>query len=392
MLGALSVPLHAVPPSINTQPRSQTDILYQPASFSVVAAGTAPLSYQWRRGGVPIAGATNVQILLAQTQFSDAGKYSVVISNGEGSTTSIEAALRVDALDAGDPDYSFTRIIPSDYPVASGSSTDAEVRAIMVQPDGKVVMAGSFPATRGAFRGHIARLNSDGTLDRTFMEGLSGANGPIHSLALQGDGKILIGGSFRSVNDVPRSFIARLNADGTVDESFQYRKGPGDYISAVMIAVQGDGKVLVGDRNGRPVPGIVYPEWQYAGLLRLTPDGAVDSTFQDSFQVINGVSDVDHPFLNSVALQPDGKMLAGGRFDTVNGESRNGIARLNADGSLDTSFQSGLAAGTVQSISLQERRQDPRRSRVHRAGRLGTPGHYPAQSERKHGPELPEPK
>lgn len=240
MLGDIGVPLHAATPTIDAQPRSQAVILYQPAAFGVVAGGTAPLTYQWRRDGVPLAGATNDQLVLAHPQFSDAGKYSVVISNAEGSTTSTEAGLRVDAPDAGDLDFSFTRIIPTNYPVASGSSTDTEVRAVLVQPDGKVVMAGAFTATRGAFRGRIARLNSDGTLDRTFIEGLSGASNPIHSLALQGDGKILIGGSFRSVNGVPRSFIARLNADGTMDESFQYRKGPGDYISAVIIAVQGD--------------------------------------------------------------------------------------------------------------------------------------------------------
>src|SRR5437870_488864 len=66
-------------PVITSQPQSQTVILYQPAAFRVIASGTSPLSYQWRKDGVPIAGATNDEIVLAHAQFSDTGRYSVVV-------------------------------------------------------------------------------------------------------------------------------------------------------------------------------------------------------------------------------------------------------------------------------------------------------------------------
>src|SRR5712692_9273904 len=69
----------AAAPSVTSQPRDETVLLYQPAGFGVVASGTAPLSYQWHKDGIPIAGATNDQIIFAHPQLSDAGGYSVEI-------------------------------------------------------------------------------------------------------------------------------------------------------------------------------------------------------------------------------------------------------------------------------------------------------------------------
>src|SRR5881397_259534 len=81
----------AAPPSIDFQPKDQTVILYHQAAFGVIASGTAPLSYQWRKDGLRIAGATSDQIVLAHPQFSDAGLYSVVVSNAENNVTSADA-------------------------------------------------------------------------------------------------------------------------------------------------------------------------------------------------------------------------------------------------------------------------------------------------------------
>src|SRR2546422_6891311 len=92
----------AAVPSIDFQPKDQTVILYQPAAFGVIASGTAPLSYQWRKDGVPIAGATDDQIVLAHPQFSAAGLYSVVVSNAEGSLTNADVTLTVNTQKGGD--------------------------------------------------------------------------------------------------------------------------------------------------------------------------------------------------------------------------------------------------------------------------------------------------
>lgn len=85
--------LSAAPPEIVHPPRDQAVILYQQAAFGVIASGTAPLAYQWRKDGVPIPGATNDQMVISQSQFSDTGRYSVLVSDAEEIATSAEAVL-----------------------------------------------------------------------------------------------------------------------------------------------------------------------------------------------------------------------------------------------------------------------------------------------------------
>src|SRR6266571_7930769 len=92
---------------IDYPPKSEAVVLHQPAVFGVIASGTAPLSYQWRKDSVPIAGATNDQIVLAHSQFSDAGLYSVIVSNAEGSVTNADVRLSVRWPVGGDLDCSF---------------------------------------------------------------------------------------------------------------------------------------------------------------------------------------------------------------------------------------------------------------------------------------------
>src|SRR5207249_1931190 len=195
----LNAAANAASPGISNQPRMQTVVLYQQAAFGVIASGTPPLTYQWRKDGVPIVGATNDQIVLAHPQLSDAGRYSVVVSNAEGSVTSAEPVLTVNLPKAGDLDFSF----------AWGGSINGWIASVAVQPDGKVLIGGNFSTVHRAARGAIARLNADGMTDYTFMNGLSGVNGSVDSVALQSDGRVLIGGCFTTVNDIGRINIAR---------------------------------------------------------------------------------------------------------------------------------------------------------------------------------------
>src|SRR4029077_1345518 len=90
----------------------------------------------------------------------------------------------------------------------------------------------------------IAQLNADGTLDSGFQNGLSGPNASISSVTVQTDGKLLIAGLFTSVSGASRTNIARLNADGSLDSAFHGFSGANNYVSSV--AVQSDGKVLIG--------------------------------------------------------------------------------------------------------------------------------------------------
>ena len=303
---------NAAAPNIYHQPQSQTVVLYQPALFSVEASGPY---YQWRKDGVPMAGATSHQLVVAHAQFSNAGLYSVVVSNAASSVTSSNVVLAVNSPRGGDIDFLFS----------SSNSINSYVQALAVQPDGKVIIGGSFTTVNGAARARIARLYADGTTDASFMSGLSGANGGVTSIALQSDGKVVIGGGFTTVNGVGRNRIARLNADGTLDGSFQNQlSGANNVINS--IALQDDLQVLIGGSFTR-INGVIR-----TNIARLNPDGNLDTSFQSTASLANGGS------VSSIVLQKDGKLLIGGNFTNVNGVVRNRIARLNQDGTLDTSF------------------------------------------------------
>ena len=200
----------------------------------------------------------------------------------------------------------------------SGASFDSEALALALQPDGKILIGGSFIEVNGVSRPGIARLNSDGTIDTSFNPGAGAPDAAVEVLALQPDGKILIGGFFVEVGGVTRNSYARLNSDGSHDPSFNSGNAEIGHVS--VLALQPDGKILIHSTQ--------------LGMARLNSDGSVDPSF-------NPGTGPDYSSLEALALQPDGKILIGGFFTEYNGVSRNGIARLNSDGSLDLSFDPG---------------------------------------------------
>ncbi len=219
--------------------------------------------------------------------------------------------------------------------LADGFNPNANgtVWTLAVQADGKALVGGAFTQIGGQTRNHMARLNADGTLDAGFNPG---ANGDVYSLAVQTDGKVLVGGWFTQVGGQARNRLARLNADGTLDASFDVGIDPFASEPVRSIVVQPDGKVLVGgafSSVGGPTRN---------GLVRLNADGTLDAGFDPA--AINGVS--------SLALQADGKVVIGGLFTQIGAQARNRLARLNADGTLDAGFDPG-ANSTVLSLALQ---------------------------------------
>jgi len=210
-----------------------------------------------------------------------------------------------------------------------------------MQSDGKVLVGGQFTAVNGVTRSRVARLNADGTLDTGFLNGFSGPDNAVYSVAAQSDGKVFIGGGFETVNGVNRTFVARLNADGGLDGGFLTGlSGNADGVRSV--AVQSDGKVLVGGLF-TAVNGV-----SRTNIARLNADGSLDSGF------LNGLSGANDA-VYSVAVQSDGKVLIGGNFTAVNGVGRTNIARLNPDGAMDSGFLSGLsgADSDVWSVAVQ---------------------------------------
>lgn len=228
--------------------------------------------------------------------------------------------------------------------VSPNSGANGAINAMALQPDGKIIIGGNFTSFNGANRYHIARLNSDGTVDATFMPG-TGANGAVYAVVLQNNGQIVIGGNFTSVNGMSLPSVARLNADGSLDASFYPGTGPNGVVNAV--AVDSSGRIVIGG-DFDSVSGS-----DYGGLARLNADGSLDMTFNSGIGTYNPVSGFTDP-VNALAMQGN-MILVGGGFAYMELAKYNGLVRLNSDGTIDTTFNSGTGTynpntGLVDSI------------------------------------------
>jgi uncharacterized delta-60 repeat protein len=256
-----------------------------------------------------------------------------------GTTSPTLARLNAD----GSLDASFS---PGSGFSQNGFALNSLLRTIVVQPDGRALVGGEFDQYDGAARQGLVRLLPSGALDTSFAA--SATNG-VYAIALQNDGKLVIGGGFTSVGGFSRSCVARLNADGSVDTSFD----PGDgatgganVVTIDAIALQPDGRVIVaGEFN-------VFDGVPRERIARLNADGSLDTSFDPGL----GFDKI----VESLQLQPDGKVLAGGAFRLVDGVQRKRVARLLPSGDLDSSFNPGLGVNPIGSVSVIRLQADGR--------------------------------
>ncbi|HUS37390.1 MAG TPA: Calx-beta domain-containing protein [Verrucomicrobiae bacterium] len=205
------------------------------------------------------------------------------------------------------------------------SSPDNSVRALRVQEDGRILIAGAFQKVGTTVRNYVARLVKDGGIDLTFDPG-AGANNPIYSMFVQADGQILIGGDFSAYGPTPRNGLARLNKNGSLDTSFNPGTGASGSgrFTVFAIAQQLDGKLLFGGEFE------TFNNISANHLVRLNLDGSVDTSFNTAVGANGSV--------RSIVVQPDGRILVGGIFTSMQGAPANRIARLEKDGTVDSSF------------------------------------------------------
>ena len=216
-------------------------------------------------------------------------------------------------------------------------SVAGAVYAIKRQPDGKIVIGGDFDFVNGVRRGGIARLNPDGSLDNSFNPG-TGFLGDIYALFIQPDGKILTGGNYFGYNNNPNAFhLSRINSDGSFDTNLAPESGNVFFLYVYAIAFQSDGKMLVGGY-------IVNQNSQSLTLARLNTDGTLDTSFT-SLQTnsFNGT-------VRAIQVQPDNRIVIGGTFSTtttIGTFPRTALARLTANGNLDEGFNAYFGAGVL---------------------------------------------
>ncbi|MFN6943359.1 MAG: T9SS type A sorting domain-containing protein [Cytophagaceae bacterium] len=266
---------------------------------------------------------------------------------------------------------------------------EGQIAAISKHTDGKILIAGRFNHIGNERIPKLARLNSDGTIDRTFKRTFSNTSGGpycmkvlengkillgggiflntltrlmkinedgsvdntfnilngnsmVESIDIQSDGKIIAGGLFTSLNNTDHNYVVRLDPDGTIDQSFLSGLGANNRIFTV--AIQDNDKIILGgdftDFNG----------FERNRIVRLNSDGSVDENFNPGTGFNNRV--------NRIQIQPDGKILVAGSFTTYNQTNQNRLVRLNPDGSIDENFNtgSGLEGQNLglRSLELQE--------------------------------------
>lgn len=306
--------------------------LFSDGSLDVLFSENMPLTSAYSWGG------TSEMKLLDDGRILVSGHFRV------NNLTAVEKLVRLNADGTSDATFQTPAIIGGDpvgfYPL----------------PDGKIFIYGNFGRIGSRTRIGLARLNASGSLDESFsFDTLSTDGVEVKTVTAQPDGKIIISGKFAVVNgeylytfandyhsSVPTSNpVARLNQDGSLDNSFVTYGNAFDEIYA--IALQSDGKVLIGGRTESPFQNYV---------VRLNPNGTVDTSFN---RALFSLSTSETTILD-IAVQPDGKIMVGGYFSHVAGFSRPKIARLNADGSLDESFSYDRLfyfSAIVRKITLQ---------------------------------------
>lgn len=362
--------------------------------LTAVVQGSFPVTYQWLKDGTNLPGTTNAQLrFFPSFQPRDVGDYRLVVRDALlGTTNSPIAKLRINP-----PPGMPGEVIESFAPTQPGGF----VNAMLPEADGGLIVAGGFGfpwsggggggttsgsagATTTTARGSgdmgnpppvvfgsvnfitdvtyggmvsntfitpsprpmleaasttpeslitnpvgIARLRADGSLDTSFLALASGVDGSIYALARQADGKILVGGYFATMNGSNVANLARLNADGSLDASFQ----PQPNASVRAIHVQPDQRIVIGGVF-TSVAGTNRPY-----LARLHPDGALDAGF--------GSGGGPDNFVMALGALSDGRLMAGGHFRTFAGTPRALLARVNTDGSLDPAFDPGSGPALI---------------------------------------------
>jgi uncharacterized delta-60 repeat protein len=285
-----------------------------------------------------------------------------------------------------------------DSPILGTLVSGVSVYDIEVQDDGQIVIGGNFGGINGVSP-KIARLNTDGSRDPTFDSGLGaettgGVTTPaVYDLAFHGDG-IIIGGFFHKYDGTNRNFLARLESDGDLDMSFPNGTGVLGQDGIQVVEVQADDKIVIAG-SVFSVNGV-----NRGGFARLSADGSLDMTFDtasgfDATTIFAGsvgpapgneiivggqftaykntprvglarldpttaaldMSYTAGAFSNgrvrAITLQTDGKAIIGGDFVAVNGTPIGNVARLHADGTLDTSFVTKGTETTVRTLAVQ---------------------------------------
>jgi uncharacterized delta-60 repeat protein len=330
------------------------------------------LTWSWLKDGRPVPGADNNRLILRNAQPADEGLYRAVAHSVDSEAWSREVPVSViyRSPSPGAVDLSFrdrfmngsavfallplpdgsviiggdftgvgpraigrvTRLLPDGAPDgdfnAAGFGADGPVRALAADDDGRCFLGGSFSTYNGLAVRRLIRLGADGTADASYVAALDPAATEVRALARQPDGKLLAAGT--SVNgSVTTHWVVRLLDDGSLDPAFAMPAFLNGKVNCLTL--QTDGRILLGGNFRQNPPGTAG---QFNRVARLQPNGFPDSSFAPP----GGANAGANAEVRALAVQSDGRIVMGGKFTSVNGTARFGLARLTPIGALDAAF------------------------------------------------------
>lgn len=213
---------------------------------------------------------------------------------------------------------------------AIGTGANGNVVDVELLPGNGMFLGGAFFQFNGVQARRVVKLLPNGTVDSGFSAGIPGPNAQVNTIAVQSDGKVVIGGTFTEVGGVPRNRIARLNANGTLDTGFD--PGAGANADVTCVDVLEDGRILVGGHftsfNGTA----------RSSAAVLNTDGSLDNTF--------AIGAGFNSFVFACLALPDGTSMWAGSFSTFDGVLQRAIAHLDANGSAVAGFQNLMPFGS----------------------------------------------
>ena len=271
----------------------------------------------------------NMNNVVYSIAVNSAGKIAI---GGEFTTHSFSTVVTVNRIAYLNSDGTL------DGTFVNGAGANSTVNSVAFQSDGKIVIGGFFTAYNGTGRNRVARINANGSVDGTFNSA-TGANNAVFSVAVQTDNKVLIGGEFTTYGGATKNYCARINSNGTVDNTWENLSEGNGFVYETKI--QSDGKILVGGAF------TFFAEHYKERVARVLSTGGIDATFSPSFGASSGVF--------TSAIQSDGKILIGGTFSGYNGNPTSRLARLTTTGTIDGTFNVGGSGANnrVQRIAVQ---------------------------------------
>ncbi|MDP1580314.1 MAG: immunoglobulin domain-containing protein, partial [Candidatus Didemnitutus sp.] len=311
-------------PVITDQPFGRTTVAGGKVLFRATASGTPTLTYQWRKNGVPIVGATNSDLTLSPVSAADAGSYSVAVTNAIGVALSTAVSLQVIAPD---------NVLWQQF---TETSTEFSPARSFHDGLGKVYLPWSIQDRNpdmgaGKLVGALARYSeSTGAYDPTFK--LDRRYRSVSHMERQADGKLIL-----AVGAGDAHTVIRVDSTGAVDSTFV---APQFMRSIRFVSLQADGRVLVAATDN--LRANTVPDALATGspaIYRLNANGSIDTSFNVTLLSATGV------LFGPPRTDASGRIYLVGSFASVNGVTRANVARLNFDGSLEPNFGANLPTG-----------------------------------------------